>query len=114
MATTIPVRRADVLLSQRARFKAFLVARLRNEADAEDVLQNGLIKALQRAGEIHDDTKLTAWFYQLLRNALIDHVRSNQSAVSRDRAWASDAALAANPVEEARDLCQCFEPLINS
>ena len=114
MADLSPAQRADVLLTQRAQFKAFLVSRLRNEADAEDVLQSGLLKALKRGDEIHDDSKLTAWFYQVLRNALIDHVRRNQSAASRTQAWAQDAALETETVADERALCRCFEPLIDS
>lgn len=114
MSTTSPARRADVLLTQRAQFKAFLVSRLRNEADAEDVLQNGLLKALHRADDIREDAKLTAWFYQILRNALVDHVRSKRSAEARDHIWASDAALTAGTAADQRALCRCFEPLIDS
>lgn len=114
MTTPSPAQRAELLLAQRAQFKAFLVSRLRNEADADDVLQNGLLKALQRAEEIRDDGKLTAWFYQVLRNAIIDHARSRQSAASRHHVWASDAALTADAAADHRALCRCFEPLIDS
>lgn len=70
---------AAELNTRRNAFKAFLTARVGSEADAEDLLQNGLLKALQRAGELQDDAKLTAWFYQLLRNAVIDHYRARSS-----------------------------------
>ncbi len=56
--------RADTLArelnAQRNAFKAFLTARVGSAAEAEDLLQNGLLKAVQRAGELHDDAKLTA------------------------------------------------------
>jgi RNA polymerase sigma factor (sigma-70 family) len=85
-----PVRSIDSLLAQRSRFRAFLVSRLGNEADADDVLQNGLLKAMRSAGEVDDAEKLTAWFYRLLRNAMIDHVRSRSANVRRDEVWMTE------------------------
>ncbi|MEO6005199.1 MAG: sigma-70 family RNA polymerase sigma factor [Opitutus sp.] len=99
------------LLERRAQVKAFLVSRLGNEADAEDVLQNGLIKALARADELRDETKLVAWFYQVLRHAVIDHVRSRMSAVELDRRWTEE--MAALEPEDQREICRCFESLID-
>lgn len=101
---------ADALLAQRAKFKAFLVSRVGNAADAEDILQNGLLKAMQRSHEVRDETKLTAWFYQLLRHALIDHVRSRKSSSTLDRTWTEEVTAA--PPEVERVLCGCFEALL--
>ena len=70
---------ARELNAQREGFKAFLTARVGSAEEAEDILQNGLLKAVQRAGELQDDAKLTAWFYQLLRNAIVDHYRARGS-----------------------------------
>lgn len=100
----------DRLLTQRARFKTFLVARLGNEADAEDVLQTGLIKALEHAGAVRDDRKRVAWFYRLLRNAIIDHQRGKQAAQRRDHAWS--VALLAQDSDAQRQHCACLERLL--
>jgi len=77
-----PDQLAAELNTHRNAFKAFLAARVGSEAEAEDILQNGLLKALQRSGELQDDAKLIAWFYQLLRNAVVDHYRA-RGAVRR-------------------------------
>lgn len=80
----IMARRPDQLAielnNHRNAFKAFLTARVGSEAEAEDILQNGLLKALKRSGELQDEAKLTAWFYQLLRNAVVDHYRAQSTA----------------------------------
>lgn len=99
------------LLANRDAFRAFLVSRLGNEADAEDILQNGLVKALRRAPELRDDTRITAWFFEILRNAILDHVRSRTAAVARERAWSSEREFASGADDE-RALCRCFEPLL--
>lgn len=103
---------AQSLLAQRATFKRFLTARLGNEADAEDVLQHGLLKALERAGEIQDGEKATAWFYRLLRNAAIDHQRSRAASRRRDEAWIDEHVTVASDPEAERAICGCFAHLL--
>lgn len=105
---------ASALLAHRRAFKAFLVSRVGNEADAEDLLQNGLIKALQRANDLRDDEKSVAWFYQILRNVVIDHARSRNATRRREDAWTSDAVTLANDADAERVLCGCFEHLLPS
>ena len=112
MSPTDPADIADTLLAHRHAFKAFLTSRLGNAADAEDLLQNGLIKAIERSGEIADDQKAVAWFYQVLRNALIDHARSRNAAARRDDAWAGNAAALSDDREAERHICACFERLL--
>jgi RNA polymerase sigma-70 factor (ECF subfamily) len=102
----------STLLAHRHVFKAFVASRVGNEADAEDLLQNGLIKAVQRADEIKDGEKAVAWFYRILRNVIIDHVRSRDAAARRDDAWASSNAALADDAEADRQICACFERLL--
>jgi RNA polymerase sigma-70 factor (ECF subfamily) len=106
------------LLAQRDTFKAFLAARVGSAAEAEDILQTGLVKALQRADELRDDDKLTAWFYQVLRRAVIDHYRTRGAERRRAEALGAqlaaleeDTAAAALPGIEAQ-LCSCLAGVI--
>lgn len=100
------------LLAHRNAFKGFLASRVGNAADAEDLLQNGLVKALSRADEVQDGEKAVAWFYQILRNAIVDHVRSRKAAARRDDLWAADAATLADDAEAERQICTCFDRLL--
>jgi RNA polymerase sigma-70 factor (ECF subfamily) len=102
---------AATLLAHRSAFKAFLISRVGNDADAEDVLQHGLIKALQNSSELRDGEKSIAWFYRILRRTIIDHARQRNAARLRDNAWATDDALTPSTDDE-RSLCRCFAPLI--
>lgn len=102
------------LLAHRHQFKAFLTSRVGNAADAEDLLQNGLVKALQRATEVKDGEKAVAWFYQLLRNVVVDHARSRNAAARRDDAWAADTLTLTDDREAQRQICGCFEKLLPS
>ena len=112
MSQSDPVGVTGTLLAHRHVFKAFLASRVGNEADAEDLLQNGLVKAMERSGEIKDSEKAVAWFYQVLRNVLIDHVRSRSAAAKRDDAWASSAVTLADDSEAERQICGCFEKML--
>jgi len=116
-------RRADQLATalneQRHAFKAFLAARVGSEAEAEDLLQNGLLKALQRAGELQDDTKLTAWFYQLLRHAVIDHYRSRAAGRRRDDVLGATLAALGEDITTASpewepQLCGCLGSVVDT
>lgn len=70
MSQTDPSDVTATLLAHRDAFKGFLNSRIGSEADAEDLLQSGLVKALERAGEIKEHEKIVPWFYQVLRNAM--------------------------------------------
>ncbi len=110
---------AAALNAQRNAFRAFLVARVGSESDAEDIMQNGLLKAMQRAGELRDDTKLTAWFYQLLRHAIVDHYRSRGTRRKRDDALGILVASLGEdvgPAPKAWDaqLCRCLGSVVDT
>ncbi len=100
------------LLAQREAFKNFVALRLGDEAEAEDLVQNGLVKVMERAGELKDGEKLTAWFYQLLRRASLDHLRMRQAAARREHAWAEEANILADDAETMGQVCACFERLL--
>lgn len=102
------------ILAKRAEFKNFLAARLGgNHADAEDLLQNSLAKALHAAQGVQAQEKLVSLFYRLLRNAAIDHLRSRHAARNREDSWAREAAIL-NDAEAGRSICRCFESLLPS
>lgn len=110
---------AAALNAHRNAFKAFLTARVGSEAEAEDILQNGLLKAVQRAGELQDDAKLTAWFYQLLRNAIVDHYRSRGARRRRDDALGTLVASLGEDVAPApkaweAQLCGCLGSVVDT
>ena len=99
-----------LLLERREAFLGFLSARLGDRAEAEDLLQQGFAKALLAAPGLRDEERLVPWFYQLLRNALIDRARSRQATAAREHAWAAEQL---NASEVTRHLCACLEPLLD-
>jgi RNA polymerase sigma-70 factor (ECF subfamily) len=70
-----PPRVVEQLLRSHARFLAFLEPRVESRAVAEDILQEAFARALTRGDSLRSDESASAWFYRMLRNALIDHYR---------------------------------------
>ena len=63
------------LVDNHRRFLAVLEKRVGSREVAEDILQDGFVRALERAGDVRDEGSIVAWFYRLLRNAVTDHFR---------------------------------------
>jgi RNA polymerase sigma factor (sigma-70 family) len=109
----------DAIVSERARFQRFLTARTGNEAEAEDLLQQSLLKALQHDAQLRRGEKAVPWFYRILRNAISDHYRQKSSEQrSTDRLWtemqAAGEDFAAPPKDWNRVVCACFSGLLPS
>lgn len=107
------------ILSERARFQRFLIARTGSETEAEDLLQQSLLKALRYEAQLHRGEKAVAWFYRILRNAISDHYRQKSSEQRRtDRLWtemqAAGEDFAAPPKDWNRVICACFTGLLPS
>lgn len=75
-----------ILLANHARFLAFVERRVGSREDAEDILQEAFVRSLDRASSLRSSASATAWFYRVLRNALTDYFRRQDSrgrAISR-------------------------------
>ena len=63
------------LLDGRGAFMGFLVKRLGNRSDAEDVLQEFCIRVLTRKDQLRDVDRMDGWLYTILRSTLNDYYR---------------------------------------
>lgn len=103
----------QVLVANHERFRNFLRTRVGQPADAEEILQNALLKGVEKAESVRDPESVVAWFYRLLRNALVDHHRQR---AARARALERHAQEAANETahDEAleRVVCACLGELL--
>jgi RNA polymerase sigma factor (sigma-70 family) len=110
---------ALALNHQRAAFTAFVVARVASASDAEDILQTGFLRAIRHAGELRDETRLTAWFYRVLRHAIVDHYRAAAASRRRDDTLGTTLAalgedLSAAPPEWQAQVCRCLDHLVDT
>jgi RNA polymerase sigma factor (sigma-70 family) len=65
------------LVRMHGRFLQFLRGRVGDAATAEDILQAAYVRAIQHGGELREAESSVAWFYRILRNAVVDHYRRN-------------------------------------
>ena len=63
------------LLALRSQFLNFVRRRVDDPAVAEDILQNAFLKVLESGDQLRMDGSVVAWFYRILRNAVIDEYR---------------------------------------
>ncbi len=65
------------LMEHRSAFRSFLVRRVADETVAEDLLQHGLLRAVERHRDLQKADSAVSWFYRILRNAVADYYRSH-------------------------------------
>lgn len=104
-----------VLLDNHARFLGFLERRVGSRDEAEDILQEAFVRSIGRTDSLRSPESATAWFYRVLRNAIVDHHRREDT---RGRAFlrlAAETAEAAGADEELEAVaCACVTALVDT
>ena len=113
MTAPAPGAVLTALVDNHQRFLAFLERRVGSRETAEDILQDGFVRALERAHTLSAEESAVAWFYRLLRNALVDHYRRQ---TTEDRALAAAAAedQEADDPELRDTVCACVRDLVET
>ncbi|MGE0193683.1 MAG: RNA polymerase sigma factor [Planctomycetota bacterium] len=103
----------DLLLAEQARFLGFLERRLGDRATAEDVLQDAYVKAWSKGSSLREDEAVVPWFFQVLRNAVVDYVRRRQAGNRARQALKGQAHGGASLEADLHDaLCACVGGLL--
>lgn len=104
------------LSANRNAFLGFLIKRLGNRADAEDILQEFCIRVLARKDQLREADRMDAWLYAVLRSALNDHYRKlGRSNRLKDAVLleSQSAVIVDDPVAEMDVICKCVKGLIS-
>ena len=80
------------------KLRAFIRRRVRDDATADDLTQETLLKVYRSRETLRDGQRLEAWLYRIARTTLIDHYRRTR------RSEELPAALAADPADEVAAL----------
>ena len=65
----------DTLVANHRQFLTFLERRVGSREDAEEILQDAFVRGFEHAAEIRNEERVVAWFYRVLRNAVVDRHR---------------------------------------
>lgn len=57
------------------RLRAFIRRRVRDDATADDLAQETLLKVYRSRASLRDGTRFEAWMYRIARSTIIDHYR---------------------------------------
>lgn len=82
-----------------ARIYHLALRHMKNREDAEEVMQDVLLKVYRKAGAFRGDAALSSWIYRITFNTAMSRLRSGRlaRAVERDRARAADTARGVRP-----------------
>lgn len=95
------------LVENHRAFLKFLERRVGSRDVAEDILQDAFGKAIGQAASLRDEESVVAWFYRVLRNAVIDHYRRSATAASALERFARDVEPGMAPPDVRDEICAC-------
>jgi RNA polymerase sigma-70 factor, ECF subfamily len=97
--------------------KKFIVRRIPNRADAEDVLQDALIKIHRHLDRLPPNSNVYAWVYQVTRNTIVDYYRQDRANLSPDSLDTSgdlpeDFAQPVVSRDAISEIAECLRPMV--
>ncbi|WP_019028012.1 RNA polymerase sigma factor SigZ [Colwellia piezophila] len=105
----------DIWLEYRAALKRFLHAKVANEADVDDLLQDILIKTYNNLDAVKTQKSVNSWLFQIANNTIIDYYRQKSRKNARAQVASDEEifALEESP-QSSVDLSNCISPFINA
>ncbi len=103
------------LIDRRPVFLSFLQSRVGSQDVAEDILQQGLMKAVERSRDLEAHENRTGWFTTVLHHLIIDHFRSATATQRKlEGFFAEQNAVSSSSEDEfGSSICRCVVGLIN-
>jgi RNA polymerase sigma-70 factor, ECF subfamily len=99
------------------RLRSFVSHRVKQPADAEDVVQEIFLQIHRNLSTVKDEARLPAWIFKIARHAIVDYFRKNARPAE---GLADDFDLPA-PTEQPeidlsalQELAHCLEPMIEA
>jgi RNA polymerase sigma factor (sigma-70 family) len=107
------------LVENETAFRAFLRKRVSDEAVVEDLFQQSLLRAVEHHHSVNNKESVVAWFYRILRNAVIDYYRSRVAQDSRQQIFEKEAevlgARESPPPDEVKAaICVCLDDVVDT
>lgn len=99
----------------------FIARRVRTREDAEDILQEVMLRIHRSSGDLERVERVTGWVYRIASNAIVDHYRKPSrrelpAGWQLDSEAADDSALSVarepDTAELRGELARCLSPLV--
>jgi len=102
------------------RLHAFILKRVNNDSEADDILQEVFLRVHQHLHGLQDPDRLLSWIFQITRHVIIDNYRfverrresSVGLAVDMEDDTSSSDLLESVPVEVRTELSDCLRPML--
>ena len=115
MTTGLSPAAMERLVDSHRRFLAFLQTRVESRVVAEDILQSAFVRTLERGADVRDEESVVAWFYRVLRNAVIDHYRHRASTERAHEGWGKEFVAHETPQADLKqEICACVSGLLDT
>ncbi len=75
----------DALSEGYDHLRRYLVRRLGNAAEADDVLQGAILRAIEKAPDLRNERAVQGWLARIISSAIIDHQRREASRRRNER-----------------------------
>jgi RNA polymerase sigma factor (sigma-70 family) len=103
---------SGVLVGNHRQFLAFLEKRVGSRPIAEDILQDAFVRSMTKLDALRSEESIVAWFYRVLRNAVIDYKRRAGASDRKLAAFGLEVQDRAEPdVEMHSAICRCVSEL---
>jgi RNA polymerase sigma-70 factor (ECF subfamily) len=100
----------------------FIARRVRTREDAEDILQEVMLRVHRASAELEQVERLTGWIYRIAANAIVDHYRK-PARRELPAGWQLEVDAAGDPgpasileepdtAELRAELARCLSPLV--
>jgi RNA polymerase sigma-70 factor, ECF subfamily len=107
----------DIWEDFHARLLLFVSRRVKQPADAEDVVQEIFVQIHKNLATVKDEARLPAWVFKIARNAIVDYFRKNARATETlDEDFDAPAPTESSESDYAAlsEVAQCLEPTIEA
>lgn len=112
-AQNLPQGALQTLIANKQRLLAFLQRRVGSAELAAELLQDALVKGVEKGHTLREDESALAWGYRMLRNAVIDrHRRMSTERVALARLAHELETLPDADRDLEREVCACMSELI--
>ncbi len=109
-----------LLVENRTSFLSYLLKRLGDRDEAEDVLQDFCIRVIRKSGQIRDGAAAEGWLRAVLKSTLMDHFRSKSSKRQAHQKFVSEWSATSDQldptIDEGREIqnnyCACLYGLL--